>query len=208
MNRFPPRPGRRARALFDKLRTWASRALDNDSLRLEGHVYVQHGGQEIYLGRNIITNRMSLNVAGLIAAKTLHLPAVYIGDQGYNESDAVYPLELYIGSGTTPATKDDLALASPILTPSPGLAPVSYPLDSILYYQTKASYGTDPIAVSFFFNIPAGESYDDGAGGSTNNIVIREWGMRDGAGQLVTRKVATIDKLSELDLRVRWEIRT
>ena len=206
MMRFPPLPGRRARALFDRARTWAARLLDEDSLRLEGHVYISvGGGKEQYLGRNVITNRLSLNVAGLIAT-TIPPSGGWIGDPGYNEGDLIFPVELVIGSGNTPATKADLALLTPILKPS--LAEAVYPLSQVLVYNTKAQYLTDPIAVSFFFDIPAGESYDDGLGGSTNNVVIREWGMRDATTGLLTRKVATVDKLSELDARIRWELRT
>ena len=217
MKRFPPHRGRNIlRSALDRIADrfgYIPKAQLDGALVLEGHVYVQVSGkEEIYLGQNIITERMSAHVAGLIAATDF---TTYIGSPtgGFKEGDPVFPVELVIGTGTVPAAKTDIALDEPILTPSPGLAEVVYPLDRILVYQDPSSYGTDPIAVSFFFEIPSGESYDDGAGGSTNNLTIQEWGLRDAFGgmggpRLLARKVATISKLSELDLTVRWEIRT
>lgn len=192
--------------------------VENSYIKLEGHVWAElrkDGAllEEVYLGENVITQRMRANVAGLIARTAPAPPGSYIGDLGFTEADIVFPVRLGIGLGTTPALTEDTGLVTPITLLG---TRVFYELDRIFVRQNPASYGADPIHVAFFFEIPSGESYDDPGGGTTTNLTIEEWGLFDDFGgpgpsvdnRLLARKVAEISKLSELDLTIRWEIRT
>lgn len=232
MKVFQPRHGIRKRAthsqsLVDQalglLGLARIKKLRETSVLIEGHVYATFSKngvviEEHYLGQNVVNNLFRNNVAGLIArpkADTDSLapaPVDYISDQGYDTTSDILPIWLGVGVGTTAATTDDVAMESPLYAPGPG-AQVFYPLKRIFYDRDETAYAPDPIHCAFFFDIPSGESYENPVGGgATNNVTITEWALFDsdaiGSRNMLAHKIATISKLSELDLTIRWEIRT
>jgi hypothetical protein len=192
-------------------------------LKLEGHVYVTAGdGPETYLGQNVITEKMRVNAAGLLARRATDPwdvgPPGYLGDSGYTSTDQVFPTYLAVGTGTRPAAATDTDMDSPLLVAG---SIQYYPIQNVRFHNTPGGYPAGiPISVSYYFNIPAGELYDTPSG-ATTDVDFQEWGLfgenrTEGASLLpppddndmLARKVARVSKISALDLTVRWELRT
>lgn len=198
---------KRLQSLYERVASRVARKMFPSALFLEGHVYVETAdGSEVYLGQNVVTEQMRIAVAGLLARPNA-AGVDYLGDTGYDSSDPVFPVALLVGHGTDPAvTTDTLTEFSPYELNGNR---VEYPLKRILFYGNPVSYGTDPIQVAFFFDIPQGEVYEDPVSGDpSDDVMIEEWGMVDGQDRLLTRKVTSFSKLPNLALTVRWEIRT
>lgn len=198
---------KRLQSLYEKVAHRVAKTLSPSAIHLEGHVYVETAdGGEVYLGQNVVTEQMRVAVAGLLARPTA-AGVDYIGDTGYDASDPIFPTALIVGHGTDPAvTTDTLADFSPYELSG---SRVEYPLKRVLFYGNPVSYGTDPIQVAFFFDIPQAEEYEDPVTGvPSDDVMIEEWGMVDALDRLLTRKVTSFSKLPNLALTVRWEIRT
>ena len=222
-------PTQRLKSLLDVVADrfgYAPKSALDSFLKLEGHVYVTAGdGPEKYLGQNVITEKMRVNAAGLLARVAADWPLppltaapTYLGDPGYTSADAVFPTFLAVGTGTRPAATTDTDMDSPLLVAG---SIRYYPIQSVLFHNTPGGYPAGiPISVSYYFNIPAGEMYDTPSG-PTTDVDFQEWGLfgenrTTGASlspppadnDMLARKVARVSKISALDLTVRWELRT
>lgn len=189
----------------------------SEHILVEGHVTVMGfdpvtGRKKLhqYLGQNVVTERFRINVAGLIARPSVISPpgVTYDDDPGFNESDVIFPVQLSVGVGTTPALTTDTALDQQL---EDGSSPKFFDLQRILFRDNVIDYGTDPIHVGFYFDIPAGTLFDDPdnpGGPQITNVDFQEWGLHDGNDNLLARKVQELTMLADLDLTVKWEIRT
>jgi len=177
------------------------------------------GGPEISLGKNLLTLKMRANAAGLLARTFAETGVLYDADQGWVATDPVCPTQLAVGQGTTAAQRGDWTMYDPLLVP--GGATVKYfPLTRILFHKNPASYSPPslPISVSYFFDIPAGEMFE----GVGTDVDFQEWALFGPAApallapptdpeidqDMLARKVTRLSKISDLDLTVRWELRT
>jgi hypothetical protein len=219
-------PTQRFKSLLDVVADrlgYAPKSAVESLLKLEGHVYVTAGeGPEVYLGQNVITEKMRVNAAGLLARTAADPwavgPPAYLGDTGYTSGDQVFPTYLAVGTGTRPAATTDTDMDSPLLVAG---SIQYYPVQSVRFHNTPGGYPAGiPISVSYYFNIPAGELYDTPSG-PTTDIDFQEWALfgenpTPGASlspppadnDMLARKVARVSKISALDLTVRWELRT
>ncbi len=224
-------PTQRLKSLLDVVADrfgYAPKSALDSFLKLEGHVYVTAGdGPETYLGQNVITEKMRVNAAGLLARVAadwpvpLHLatPPTYLGDPGYTSADAKFPTFLAVGTGTRPAATTDTDMDSPLLVAG---SIRYYPIQSVRFHNTPGGYPAGiPISVSYYFNIPAGEMYDTPSG-PTTDVDFQEWALfgencpnpaavlspPPADNDMLARKVARVSKISALELTVRWELRT
>ena len=217
----------RLRPLIDRVAAhcgYVPEQLVAEAMRIEGHVYVRWEGDEdeIYLGENVITEKMRINAAGLLARPPGDWgfgPPAYLGTaSGYSSAvDNRFPTKLAVGTGTTAAASSQFTMDTPLYVAG---AVAYYPLQSVRFHDTVGGYPAGiPISCSYYFDIPAGESYDGGIG---TDVDFQEWALFGPAGgsplpamsdpvsdeDMLARKVARLSKLSGLDLTVRWEIRT
>lgn len=216
----PPLGSWNPRAVLDRIARRLGYVPAGDHLRLEGHVYARVGeGPEIYIGPNVLTRQMRVNAARLLARTAVtwpHGPVSYAaGVEGLTWVDPAFPAYLAVGTGVTAATAQDWTMVSPLLS---GGSTAYYPLQSVTVYDTPGAYDPNPISVSFFFNIPAGEAWD----GVGTDVTIAEWALfNDNPPPLLlpptdpeinqnmlARRVRSVTKVSDLDLTVRWELRT
>ena len=183
----------------------------SDALKIAGHVFAEYRDadgvlvREQYLGKNTVTQAQRIYVAGLLARTSAEVPGAvsFDFDEGYTATEPVFPLELGVGIGTTAALPIDTDLEDPLLI---GASPARYALTRIFFSRTVLGYGTDPIGVSFFFDIPAGESYTTYG----TSVDYQEFAMfAPGAPDvMLARKVIRLEKISPLALTIRWEFRT
>lgn len=198
---------RRFKSLLERAGHTLSKRLAPSSIHLEGHVFAETPTGEVYLGQNMVTQQLRIAVAGLLARPFAGAGVTYLADTGYTATDSVFPAELWVGYGNTPAlTTDTLGEFTPFKLAG---TPVKYPLKRILFHNNVPGFGVDPIHVAFFFDIPQHEVYDDPVSGDpTSDVMIQEWGMVDQSERLLARKVTSFSKLPDLALTIRWEIRT
>lgn len=188
---------------------------------LKGRVFVRPEGQEeVCLGDNVLTRKMRVNAAGLLArrASDWGFPVVYDGGiEGYAATvDDVFPCYIAVGTSTISATAADTTMGAPLLKAG---AVAYYPLEKILFRRDPDAYPADiPISASFFFNIPAGEVYD-GVGGTVDFQEFALFGANAPAvlpgltdpvadNDMLARKVRRHAHDTDVDLVVRWEIST
>jgi len=156
-----------------------------------------------------------------------------LGIDGYDADDNVFPAYVYIGIDSTPATPEDTRLGYYLTTTDdPGDPPIRFPLSRVLVRSSKAQYDAvfEQINVAFEFDIPNG-TLRSAPDAETTPYLLREFGLTSNDGDeypivgapavlgdpqidtgspptLLARKVATVIKLSEFSITIRWEIRT
>lgn len=180
---------------------------DAETVALKGHVWADQyeAGKLVAthaLGRNVLTDAMRINVACLLARTNAETGVPYLGDSGYVATDPVFPVELGVGLGTTPALRTDTNLATPV---HKGAAPARYPLVAIDTHRTLSGFGTSPIGCTFVFDIPAGEVFDEGA-----TLTLQELALWDGQGTpvMLARKVSALSYGPTTSYVIRWRIST
>lgn len=222
-----------------------STVLDDGCVVKEGHLFLdckQDGVlvRTIDLGKNTLTYTFHVTVAKILARKAAQVQAVVgtatfpNGKDGYDYTDSVFPVKLYIGVDPTPSTPTDYRLGY-YLTESdvPGAAPIGFDLARVIIQDSKAEYDAinEPINVAFEFDIPQG-TLRQGIHAEATPYLLREFGLYDNSGAdphpivgapavlgdpqvdsgspsaLLARKVADVIKLDTMSFTVRWEIRT
>ena len=195
--------------------------------------------ESVDLGKNTIMDSMRVIVAKLLARKAYEVQGVIsgatfpLGIDGYNSTDPVFPVHLYIGTSADAATAEDTRLGY-YLTQSDtsGSNPIRFSLSRVTVRSSKSEYTNvlKPINVGFEFDIPAG-TLRSGGDAETSPYSLMEFGLSDNNGgnypitgapavlgdpqtthgsppTQLARKVAHVVKLFEMSFTVRWEIRT
>jgi len=196
------------------------RAQIEDTIFRGAYWYVSVGsGPEVCIGKNILTRKMRVNAAGLLARTSMHWGVAYDDVEGYDSAAPVFPTQLAVGTGVTAAKSTDWTMYEPLLDVG-GAAVTYYPLTRVLFHTDPDLYSPAlPISVSYYFDIPAGELYEGYPAGAVD---FQEWALFGPAAPLMldaptdpvadqdmlARKVVRLSKISALDLTVRWELRT
>lgn len=217
-------------SLFDRFIERLARKrgiLGSEQPVVTGHLHARLGdGPEVCLGANTLTEEYSVEIACLLARNAASYLAVdgvsvtYDVDEGFTDSDSVFPTQLAIGTGVSDAEKTDKTLENPLTIAG---STAYYPLTRIDVRRTPAQYTPPsfPIGVNFFFVIPSGELWDDGSGGTTGDVTIQEWALFGPAAPAIlpaypgssdvdmkTRRVTPFGKVVDADLTIRYELRT
>ena len=226
------------------------RVKHSNRLLREGRVFIDKKidgvvVETLDLGTNTLSYPFRVAVAKILARKEAQVQAVLgagstfpNGKDGFDYTDqSAFPVYLYIGIDNTPSDATDTRLAYYLTeTDTPGDPPLRYTLSRTTIQDTKAEYDllSEPINVSFEFDIPAGTLRSGGAAEATP-YMIREWGLSANDGVIpatdhpivgapamvgdpqidnangptqLARKTADVIKIVEMGLTVRWEIRT
>lgn len=201
----------------DRLQTILENRLD--SVSVSGHLYLETEEGEIYLGRNRVTRTFRNFVAGILARPdTITVPpdgwngsskvVDRLGDEGISPANVYLPVYLGIGESTASPTGDEGNWgATPTDPINKGGVPCLFQLQNVHWNADPTDYGSAPIAVSFYFDIP--ELFDVTVGGSpTTSFQINEWALLSEDKKVLARKYAPFNKLPEFGVTLRWEIRT
>lgn len=212
----------------------------DESVLKEGHLFIDaygEGGElveTIDLGKNTLTYPFRVIVAKVLARKAVQVPsgaAFPLGIDGYDYTDDVFPVRLYVGLNNTPAQPTDTTLAYYLTDQdAPGGVPLYFDLARVEVRNTQSDYAavSKPIHVAFEFDIPLGTMRSGGAaesspylleefslvaGDGANHPVL---GPADGSAQTpqtnfptqLARKVTSVLKNFDMSYTLRWEIRT